>query len=132
MTSSIAAASAEGVSSARVIEKEPLERYVAPARPSLVGLPRTDLAAALGGIGVAPQQQRMRVQQIWQWLYVRGAQILRQRGHGVEALRAAHVQPCQICCTRMRCCGGATPMPPSAAARSGRGSPTSDGRPGAT
>ena len=73
MTSSIAAARAEGVSSARVIEKEPLERYVAPARPSLVGLPRTDLAAALGGIGVAPQQQRMRVQQIWQWLYVRGA-----------------------------------------------------------
>ena len=31
MTSSIAAARAEGVSSARVIEKEPLERYVAPA-----------------------------------------------------------------------------------------------------
>jgi 23S rRNA (adenine2503-C2)-methyltransferase len=73
MTSSIAAAKAEGVSSARVIEKQPLERYVAPARPSLVGLPRTDLAAALGGIGVAPPQQRMRVQQIWQWLYVRGA-----------------------------------------------------------
>src|SRR5438270_750301 len=73
MTSSIAAAEAEGVSSARVIEKQPLERYVAPARPSLVGLPRTDLAAALGGIGVAPPQQRMRVQQIWQWLYVRGA-----------------------------------------------------------
>jgi 23S rRNA (adenine2503-C2)-methyltransferase len=72
MTSSIAAAEAEGVSSARVIEKQPLERYVAPARPSLVGLPRTDLAAALGGIGVAPPQQRMRVQQIWQWLYVRG------------------------------------------------------------
>jgi 23S rRNA (adenine2503-C2)-methyltransferase len=73
MTSSIAAAEAEGVSSARVIEKQPLERYVAPARPSLVGLPRTDLAAALGGIGVALPQQRMRVQQIWQWLYVRGA-----------------------------------------------------------
>jgi 23S rRNA (adenine2503-C2)-methyltransferase len=73
MTSSIAAAEAEGVSSARVIEKQPLERYVAPARSSLVGLPRIDLAAALGGIGVAPPQQRMRVQQIWQWLYVRGA-----------------------------------------------------------
>jgi len=73
MTSSIAAAEAEGVSSARVIEKQPLERYVAPARSSLVGLPRIDLAAALGGIGVAPPQQRMRMQQIWQWLYVRGA-----------------------------------------------------------
>jgi 23S rRNA (adenine2503-C2)-methyltransferase len=73
MTSSIAAAEAEVTSSGPLIEKQPLERYVAPARPSLVGLPRTDLAAALGGIGVAPQQQRMRVQQIWQWLYVRGA-----------------------------------------------------------
>ena len=73
MTSSIAAAEADSVSSARVIEKQPLERYVAPARSSLVGLPRIDLAAALGGVGVAPPQQRMRVQQIWQWLYVRGA-----------------------------------------------------------
>ena len=73
MTSSIAAAEVEVTSSGPLIEKQPLERYVAPARPSLVGLPRTDLAAALGGIGVAPQQQRMRVQQIWQWLYVRGA-----------------------------------------------------------
>jgi 23S rRNA (adenine2503-C2)-methyltransferase len=89
MTSSIAAARAEGVSSARVIEKEPLERYVAPARPSLVGLPRTDLAAALGGIGVAPQQQRMRVQQIWQWLYVRGAQSFDAMTTLPKDLRAA-------------------------------------------
>src|SRR5262245_26588082 len=74
MTSSIAAAEADGVSSARLIEKQPLEHYVAPAKPSLVGLPRAELAAALGSIDVAPRQQRMRVQQIWQWLYVRGAQ----------------------------------------------------------
>jgi 23S rRNA (adenine2503-C2)-methyltransferase len=89
MTSSIAAAEAEGVSSARVIEKQPLERYVAPARPSLVGLPRIDLAAALGGIGVAPQQQRMRVQQIWQWLYVRGAQSFDAMTTLPKDLRAA-------------------------------------------
>ena len=89
MTSSIAAAEAEGVSSARVIEKQPLERYVAPARPSLVGLPRTDLAAALGGIGVAPPQQRMRVQQIWQWLYVRGAQSFDAMTTLPKDLRAA-------------------------------------------
>ena len=89
MTSSIAAARAEGVSSGRVIEKEPLERYVAPARPSLVGLPRTDLAAALGGIGVAPPQQRMRVQQIWQWLYVRGAQSFDAMTTLPKDLRAA-------------------------------------------
>jgi 23S rRNA (adenine2503-C2)-methyltransferase len=89
MTSSIAAAEAEGVSSARVIEKQPLERYVAPARPSLVGLPRPDLAAALGSVGVAPPQQRMRVQQIWQWLYVRGAQSFDAMTTLPKDLRAA-------------------------------------------
>jgi 23S rRNA (adenine2503-C2)-methyltransferase len=56
------------------IEKRPLERYVAPARPSLVGLSRLALADALGTIGVPERQRRMRVQQIWHWLYVRGAE----------------------------------------------------------
>jgi 23S rRNA (adenine2503-C2)-methyltransferase len=56
------------------IEKLPLERYVAPKKPSLVGLPRAALADALGAIGVPASQQKMRVQQIWHWLYVRGAQ----------------------------------------------------------
>ena len=56
------------------IEKTPLERYVPPAKPSLVGLTRAALAEALGAIGVPPAQQKMRVQQIWHWLYVRGAQ----------------------------------------------------------
>ncbi|HUZ31824.1 MAG TPA: 23S rRNA (adenine(2503)-C(2))-methyltransferase RlmN [Xanthobacteraceae bacterium] len=56
------------------IEKPPLERYVAPAMPSLVGLPRADLAEALGAAGVPERQRRMRAQQIWHWLYVRGAQ----------------------------------------------------------
>jgi 23S rRNA (adenine2503-C2)-methyltransferase len=58
------------------IEKRPLERYVAPAKPSLVGLSRVALAEALGGIGVPERQRRMRVQQIWHWLYVRGVQDL--------------------------------------------------------
>jgi 23S rRNA (adenine2503-C2)-methyltransferase len=56
------------------IEKRPLEHYVAPAMPSLVGLPRAELAEALGAAGVPERQRRMRVQQIWHWLYVRGAQ----------------------------------------------------------
>jgi len=55
-----------------VIEKRPLEHYVAPAQPSLVGLSRDALADALGLIGVPERQRRMRVQQIWHWLYVRG------------------------------------------------------------
>src|SRR5271168_5606581 len=55
------------------IEKTPLERYVRPSRPSLVGLSRAELAAALSDIGVPPAQRKMRAQQIWHWLYVRGA-----------------------------------------------------------
>jgi 23S rRNA (adenine2503-C2)-methyltransferase len=56
------------------VEKHPLERYAAPAQPSLVGMPRAMLAAALADVGVPEGQRRMRVQQIWHWLYVRGAQ----------------------------------------------------------
>jgi 23S rRNA (adenine2503-C2)-methyltransferase len=54
------------------IEKLPLERYVAPARPSLVGLSRAGLVDALAGIGVPEGKRKMRAQQIWSWLYVRG------------------------------------------------------------
>jgi 23S rRNA (adenine2503-C2)-methyltransferase len=56
------------------LEKRPLERYAAPACPSLVGMSREALADALGEVGVPERQRRMRVQQIWHWLYVRGAQ----------------------------------------------------------
>jgi len=73
MTAPPAAALSEARAPTAGIEKEPLARYVAPAQPSLVGLPRAALMAALAGIGVPERQQRMRVQQIWQWLYVRGA-----------------------------------------------------------
>jgi 23S rRNA (adenine2503-C2)-methyltransferase len=55
------------------VEKAPLERYVAPYRPSLIGMSRTELAAALGELGVPPAQRKMRAQQLWHWLYVRGA-----------------------------------------------------------
>jgi 23S rRNA (adenine2503-C2)-methyltransferase len=71
---SVAATPAEAIASGGFVEKRPLERYVAPAKPSLVGLPRAELAEALGGVGVPERQHSMRVQQIWHWLYVRGAQ----------------------------------------------------------
>ena len=45
---------------------------VAPALPTLAGLDRAALAAALETIGVAPKQTRMRVNQLWSWMYVRG------------------------------------------------------------
>jgi 23S rRNA (adenine2503-C2)-methyltransferase len=56
------------------LEKVPLEAYVPPAKPSLIGLSREELAAKLGEIGVAPAQRKMRVQQLWHWMYVRGPQ----------------------------------------------------------
>src|SRR6187200_2973458 len=55
------------------IEKRPLERYRAPAKPSLVGLSRADLGELLEGIGVPAAQRTMRIQQLWHWIYVRGA-----------------------------------------------------------
>jgi 23S rRNA (adenine2503-C2)-methyltransferase len=56
-----------------VLEKVPLEQYIPPAKPSLVGLSRAQLGEALGGCEVPPSQRKMRVQQLWHWLYVRGA-----------------------------------------------------------
>src|SRR3954447_10144846 len=58
--------------SAPFVEKAPLERYVAPAKPSLIGLSRAELAEALGAVGVPEAQRKMRAQQIWHWIYFRG------------------------------------------------------------
>jgi 23S rRNA (adenine2503-C2)-methyltransferase len=70
------------------IEKTPLERYVPPAKPSLVGLTRGALADALGAVGVPASQHKMRVQQIWHWLYVRGAKDFSQMTSVSKELRA--------------------------------------------
>jgi 23S rRNA (adenine2503-C2)-methyltransferase len=42
-------------------------------KPSLAGLGREGLRAALAAAGVPEKQLRMRVNQLWSWLYVRGA-----------------------------------------------------------
>ncbi|MCB1472648.1 MAG: 23S rRNA (adenine(2503)-C(2))-methyltransferase RlmN, partial [Rhodobiaceae bacterium] len=43
------------------------------ARTHLVGLTRAELARELAGIGVAERQLRMRANQLWRWIYGRGA-----------------------------------------------------------
>ena len=43
-----------------------------PDKPSLVGLTRAQLAALLGTVGVPEGQRKMRVQQLWHWIYFRG------------------------------------------------------------
>ena len=73
----------------QAIEKTPLERYVPPAKPSLVGMSRAMLADALGKIGVPPAQQKMRVQQLWHWFYVRGAKDFAEMTNVSKDLRAS-------------------------------------------
>ncbi len=73
MTTPLAAIKTRPAAAAAFVEKEPLAQYRPPAQPSLVGLSRDALADALATIGVPERQRRMRAQQIWQGLYVRGA-----------------------------------------------------------
>src|SRR6187402_3000420 len=72
-----------------VLEKTALERYVPPAKPSLVGMSRAALADALGEIGVPEKQRKMRVQQLWNWIYVRGVASFDAMTSVSKDLRAA-------------------------------------------
>jgi len=76
-----------------LVEKAPLERYVPPEKPSLVGLSRDALSDALAAIGVPASARRMRVQQLWHWAYVRGAQsfdVMTNVSKELRTLLAAH------------------------------------------
>jgi 23S rRNA (adenine2503-C2)-methyltransferase len=60
----------------------------AAALPSLAGLGREELAAALRAIGVTEKQVRMRVGQLWSWTYARGATSFDQMSDVSKELRA--------------------------------------------
>jgi 23S rRNA (adenine2503-C2)-methyltransferase len=92
MTASFVATESERAAAAAFIEKRPLECYAAPAQPSLVGLSRDALAEALGTLDVPEPQRRMRAQQIWHWLYVRGAQNFDEMTTLSKHLRTALAQ----------------------------------------
>ena len=47
-------------------------RKVAAEKPSLIGLSRDEMGRALVEKGVSERQVKMRVSQLWHWLYVRG------------------------------------------------------------
>ena len=70
------------------IEKTPLERYVAPEKPSLIGLTRAELADALVKAGVPEKQRKMRVQQLWNWIYLRGVREIADMTSLSKDLRA--------------------------------------------
>ncbi len=71
------------------VEKIPLERYVAPEKPSLIGLTRAQLADALGSFGVPQAQIKMRVQQLWHWIYFRGVTSFDEMSSVSKDLRSA-------------------------------------------
>ncbi|MBY0382610.1 MAG: 23S rRNA (adenine(2503)-C(2))-methyltransferase RlmN [Xanthobacteraceae bacterium] len=69
------------------LEKTALETYVAPDKPSLIGLSRAELAEKLGELGVADRQRKMRAQQLWHWMYVRGAQSFEEMSNVSKGMR---------------------------------------------
>ena len=56
-------------------------------KPSLIGLSRGRLGEALAAVGVPEKQVRMRTQQLWHWLYVRGASDFSQMANVARDLR---------------------------------------------
>ena len=61
---------------------------VVAAKPSLAGLGRAGLGAALAAVGVPERQLKMRVGQLWSWLYVRGARSFEDMSDVSKDLRA--------------------------------------------
>ena len=55
---------------------------------SLVGLDRAELADALGEVGVPERERKMRVQQLWHWIYFRGARDFEAMTNVSKGLRA--------------------------------------------
>jgi 23S rRNA (adenine2503-C2)-methyltransferase len=58
------------------------------AKPSLAGLGREGLTVALSAIGVPEKQIRMRVGQLWSWIYARGASSFDEMSDVSKDLRA--------------------------------------------
>jgi 23S rRNA (adenine2503-C2)-methyltransferase len=89
MTDRIAKLAEDRARAAAPLEKIPLETYVPPATPSLIGLSRAELGDRLGDIGVAPAQRKMRAQQLWHWIYFRGAKSFDEMTSVSKETRAA-------------------------------------------
>jgi 23S rRNA (adenine2503-C2)-methyltransferase len=59
------------------------------AKPSLVGATRAELAEALAAVGVPPREIRMRVTQLWHWIYHHGIRDFSAMLNVSKHLRAA-------------------------------------------
>jgi 23S rRNA (adenine2503-C2)-methyltransferase len=64
-------------------------------KPSLVGLNRAELAAALAATGADPREAKMRASQLWNWIYQRGVTDFEQMsniGKGFRQTLGDHFQ----------------------------------------
>ncbi|OYX70293.1 MAG: 23S rRNA (adenine(2503)-C(2))-methyltransferase RlmN [Rhizobiales bacterium 32-66-11] len=77
-----------------VIDTIPAAAPAAPpvSLPSLVGLDREKLGRALAAVGVAERDLRMRVNQLWHWIYLRGALDFDEMTNVSKHLRATLAQ----------------------------------------
>ncbi len=81
------------------LESEPLADPSA-SKESLVGLDRSALADRLAALGVPERQRRMRVSQLWSWIYVRGATDFAAMTDIAKELRAELAEPFHPCAAR--------------------------------
>ncbi len=56
--------------------------------PNLIGMDREEMATAFEAAGIPAKQLRMRVSQVWQWIYVRGVSDFMQMSNISKDLRA--------------------------------------------
>src|SRR5271157_1679735 len=68
--------------------QDPVAEAPAQLKPSLAGMTKTELSAALAEAGVPASQIRMRVTQLWNWIYARGARDFADLTNIAKALRA--------------------------------------------
>ncbi|EFM58756.1 radical SAM enzyme, Cfr family [Brucella sp. BO2] len=62
------------------------------AKPSLIGMSREEMAATLIAAGVPERQVKMRISQLWHWLYVRGVSDFADMRNISKDLRAMLAQ----------------------------------------
>ena len=73
-----------------------LPRKATAGKPSLIGMTREQLRAALVEVGVPERQAKMRERQIWAWLYQRGVQDFDAMSNLSKDLRAALAESYEI------------------------------------
>jgi 23S rRNA (adenine2503-C2)-methyltransferase len=67
---------------------DPVAEAPALLKPSLAGMTKTELSAALAEAGIPTGQIRMRVAQLWNWIYARGAKDFADLTNIAKTLRA--------------------------------------------